>query len=112
MTVEVMTVISAVSIGVGIYGSIVGLRRNKTKDDKAEASEITTVIIKLENISKDLVEIKQEFRNEIKTIKTEAAASHDDIIRIDASLKSAWNAINELKGNFTRICINEKEKQN
>lgn len=110
MTVELMTVISVFSIGIGILGSIVGLRRNKSHDDKAEASEITTVIVKLENISKDLVEIKQEFRNEIKTIKIEAAASHDDIIRIDASLKSAWNAINEIKG-YTRM-YGKKEEDN
>lgn len=99
---EIMTVVSAVSIAIGICGTIFGLRRNKTIDDKGEAAQITTVIVKLENITKELLEIKSEFRSEIKVIKTDTLANHDDIIRIDTSLKSAWNAINEIKGNFKK----------
>lgn len=96
MTVEVMTVITVISVALGIYGTIVGLRRNKTQDDKSDASQITTVIVKLENITTELLEIKSEFRSEIKTIKTDTLANHDDIIRIDESLKSAWKQINSI----------------
>lgn len=103
MTIEVMTVITILSISIGIYGTLLGIRRNKTQDDKGEASQITTVIVKLENITKDLLEIKQEFRTEIKNIKTDTLSNHDDIIRIDTSLKSAWNAINEIKGNLKKV---------
>lgn len=96
MTIEVMTAISIVSVAIGIYGSIVGLRRNKSQDDKADASQITTVIVKLENIASELLEIKQEFRTEIKNIKNDGLKNHDDIIRIDESLKSAWKQINSI----------------
>ena len=100
---DLMTVVSAISIAIGICGTVFGLRRNKTIDDKGEAAQITTVIVKLENITKELLEIKNEFRTEIKNIKVDTLANHDDIIRIDTSLKSAWNAINEIKGNFKKV---------
>lgn len=103
MTVEVMTVITVISVALGIYGTIVGLRRNKTQDDKSDASQITTVIVKLENITTELLEIKNEFRTEIKNIKAQSTENTKDIIRIDESLKSCWNVINEMKGNLKKI---------
>lgn len=97
-----MSVITIISVGVGVYGGIVGLKRNKSMDDKNDASQLTTVIVKLENITTELLEIKNEFRTEIKNIKNITHENTKDIIRIDESLKSCWNVINEMKGNYKK----------
>lgn len=77
----------------GIINIIIGLVRNKGKDDKAEQSEMTTVIVKLENISTQLVEIKADN----KTIREEMQRQNEKLVRLDESLKSAWNAINKMQ---------------
>ena len=69
------------------------MKRNKSTDDKKEATEMTTVIVKLENISKDTGEIKKD----MKSVKDEVKHNTEKIIRLDESLKSAWKAINRLQ---------------
>lgn len=93
MTVELATLISIVSVGFAILSGVFNMKRNKTTDDKKEATEMTTVIVKLENISKDTGEIK----NDIKSVKDEVKHNSESIIRLDESLKSAWKAINRLQ---------------
>ena len=48
MTVEVAILVSAVSLGFAIYSGVTNMKRNKATDDKKEATEMTTVIVKLE----------------------------------------------------------------
>lgn len=93
MQIEVMTAITIVSILIGIYGTVKGLQSSKSKEDKAEATENAMIITKLEGISKDTTEIK----NEIKSIKADTKQNSEQIIRIDESLKGAWRAINKLQ---------------
>lgn len=90
---EVTILISVVSVAFALYSGISNLKRNKAADDRKEASEMTTVIVKLENISKDTGEIK----NDIKSVKDEVKHNSESIIRLDESLKSAWKAINRLQ---------------
>ena len=94
MTIEVAVLISALSVAFAIYQGIVNLKRNKAADDKTEASEMTTVIVKLEGISKDTSEIK----NDIKDVKNDVKHNSESIIRLDESLKSAWKIINHMQG--------------
>ena len=94
MAIEVMTLITIVSIVVGVYGTVKGLQSSKTKEDKAEATENATIIAKLETINSNLLEVK----NEMKSLKEETRKNSDSIIRMDESLKSAWKAINILQG--------------
>lgn len=93
MTVELAILISAVSLGFAIYSGVANLKRNKTTDDKKEATEMTTVIVKLEGISRDTSEIK----NDLKSVKEDVKHNSEQIIRMDESLKSAWKAINKLQ---------------
>jgi len=94
MSIEIALLISIVSAAFGVAGTVIGIRRNKTADDKKEASEMTTVIIKLESISSDTAEIK----NDMKGVKGDVKHNSEQIIRMDESLKSAWKAINRLQG--------------
>lgn len=77
----------------GIMSSFLNLRRNKSADDKADASEMATITAKLESINNNTLEIK----NEIKSIKEETRKNSEQIIRMDESLKSAWRAINKIQ---------------
>ena len=86
MTVEVAILVSAVSLGFAIYSGVTNMKRNKATDDKKEATEMTTVIVKLEGISRDTSEIK----NDLKDVKS-------DVKKHDEPLKSAWKAINKLQ---------------
>lgn len=93
MTIEVALLISIVSLGFALYSGISNLKRNKSSDDKKEATEMTTVIIKLEGIQKDTAEIKSD----LKGVKDDIKNHTEQIIRLDESLKSAWKAINNLQ---------------
>ena len=63
MTVEVAVLISGVSLAFALYQGITNMKRNKTQDDKSDASQLTTVIVKLENIGEGVNEIKSDIKN-------------------------------------------------
>ena len=63
MTIEVALLISGVSVAFGIYQGVSNLRRNNRNDEKNDVSQLTTVIVKLENIGNDISEIKNDMRN-------------------------------------------------
>lgn len=105
ISIEAALLISAVSLGFSIYTGIAGLKRNKSSDDKREASELTTVIVKLEGISRDTAEIK----NDLKSLKEDVKGNTEKIIRLDESLKSAWKRINFLEGKGKGVMFDDEE---
>lgn len=62
MTPEISAIITVISVAFAIFSGIIAIRRNNRTDDRASASEITTVIVKLENIADDVKEIKENIR--------------------------------------------------
>ena len=94
MTIEVSLLLTGLSVAFAIYLGISNMKRNKAVDDKKEASELTTVIVKLENIGKDTSEIKGDMKN----IRNDVKHNSEHIIRLEESLKSAWKVINILQG--------------
>lgn len=106
MTIEVALLISGVSMAFAIFQGITNLKRNKAVDDKKEASEMTTVIVKLENIGKDTSEIKNDLRN----IRNDVKNNSENIVRLDESLKSAWKIINHLQGADVHIEPTRKDE--
>ncbi len=92
MTIEIALLISIASVFFAIVFGINSMRRGQKADDKKEQSDMTTVIVKLENIQAATNEIK----NDIKSVKADVRANSEDIVRMDESLKSAWKRINEL----------------
>lgn len=89
MTIEVALLISGVSLAFGIYTGITNLKRNQKTDTKQDTAELTTVIVKLENIGNGIAEIKSEMSN----MKNEVREQRDNQIRLEESLKSAWKRI-------------------
>ncbi|MCR5777290.1 MAG: hypothetical protein K6G84_07745 [Lachnospiraceae bacterium] len=93
--VETAIAISFASSAFAIFAGIVNMNRNRRTDDKKDASELTTVIVKLEGISRDVYEIK----NDLKDVKQDVKKHDELIIRLDEGLKTAWKAIEKLQGN-------------
>lgn len=92
MTIEVALVISALSLAFGIYQGVSSMKRAQRHDDKHDATQLTTVIVKLENIGAGISEIKADMRN----IKDEVRELRDRIIKVEDSTKSAHRRIEEL----------------
>ncbi len=85
MTIETSVLISVVSVGFAVYMGLTNIKRNKTSDDKTDASQLTTVIVKLENIGNGITEIKNEMGN----VKNDLKDSRDRIIVVEESTKAA-----------------------
>ncbi|MBP5332384.1 MAG: hypothetical protein J6Y89_11095 [Lachnospiraceae bacterium] len=92
MTIEVALLISFLGVFFAIFFGALNNRRSQKAEDRREQSDMTTVIVKLESISSDTNEIK----NDIKSLKSDVRHNSENIIRLDESLKSAWKRINEL----------------
>ena len=92
MTIEVALVISALSLAFGIYQGVTNMKRNRTADDKKDATQLTTVIVKLENISAGISDIKSDMRN----VKDEVKEMRERLIKVEDSAKNAHRRIDEL----------------
>lgn len=93
MTIEVALIISFVSVAFGLWSGMVNIKRNAKNDTKADASELTTVIVKLENIGNDTTEIKSE----MKSLKTDLKETRERIIKCEESAKQAHKRIDSLE---------------
>ena len=90
---ELSYLISILSL---IVASIVGftnLRRNNSADDKKQSAEMTTVIVKLENINTGINEIKADVRN----VKSEVQELRERIVVVEQSTKSLHKRVDEIK---------------
>lgn len=93
MQVEIAIVISIISLAFGIYQGIANLKRNQKFDDKKDATEMTTVIVKLENIGNGITEIKSELSN----VKNDIKEDRERIIRVEESAKQAHKRLDCLE---------------
>lgn len=94
MTIEVALLISGISLAFGIYQGIANLKRNKATDDKKDATEMTTVIVKLESIGIGVTEIKSDMKN----IRQDLQDLRERVVVVEQSTKSAHHRINTLEG--------------
>lgn len=94
MTIEIALVISALSLIFAVYSGVTSMKRSAKYDDTKEATELTTVIVKLENISNGIAEIKNEMGN----IKIDVKDLRNRLIIVEQSLKQAHKRIDTLEG--------------
>ena len=95
MTPEISMVITVISVSFAIFSGIMAMRRNARMDDQKYQSEITTVIVKLENIADDTKEIKEQIKGlddrlheldrRVTIVEQKAEKAH---VRLDESLGS------------------------
>ncbi len=92
MTIEIALIISAISLGFGIYQGVSNLKRNDRQDNRAEATQITAVIVKLETIGEGVNEIKLDMRN----IKNEIKDIRERLTKVEESTKSAHHRLDDM----------------
>lgn len=94
MQVEIPILISFLSLCVAVVVGVSSVRRNQATDDKKEASEMTTLIVKLENINNGVNEIKSDMRN----MRNDIQDLRDRLIIVEQSTKSAHHRLDGLDG--------------
>jgi peptidoglycan hydrolase CwlO-like protein len=93
MTIEVALVISGISLAFGLFQGISNLKRNQTNDAKNDASQLTTVIVKLENIGTGITRIESE----VMSLKADFKEDHERLVKAEESTKQAHKRITECK---------------
>ena len=99
-----MIEVSLLSIGFAIFSGVINLKRNQTHDDKLEATQLTSVIVKLENISTGVTEIKSE----IKSVKEDTKKNSERLTRVEESAKQAHKRLDGIEP-FIRRRADEHE---
>lgn len=92
MTIEVALLISIVSVSFSIF---FGIKNNKKSDEKDIAERIardTRTDMKLDEISKDVKEVKETVRN----IQNDVKDHEGRIVKCEASLKAEHKRLDEL----------------
>lgn len=92
MQIEVPTLISVLSLIIAAIVGISSVKRNRTSDDRREASEMTTLIVKLENIADGVNEIKADMRN----VKSDIQELRERLIKVEQSTSSAHKRIDDI----------------
>lgn len=93
MKIEIMALVTVVSVCCSIYFGLSGFRRNQKSDDKKEATESTSLFIKMENIGNGVNEIKSD----IKSIRDENKESRERLIIVEQSAKQAHKRIDQIE---------------
>ena len=104
MTIDVSLVISILSVGFAIFAGVTNMKRNKECDDKKESAELTTVIVKLENINNDTKDIK----NELRSIRTEVSDLRERVTIAEQAAKSLHHRVDKIEERIVKEQENEK----
>lgn len=87
-------IIAALSLTVSAIVGFFGLKRALSSDTKSSATEMTTVIIKLETISSSVAEIKSD----VRSMRSDVQDLRDRLIVVEQSVKSAHHRIDTIEG--------------
>ena len=93
MSIDISLLVAIISTCSAVFFGAQALKRNRTTDDKADATQLATVIVKLDAVGTTVNEIKADMR----THKTEQQYLRDKIIAIESSVKSAHKRIDGLE---------------
>jgi len=98
MTIDVPILISGLSLLVAVIVAITSIRGRNASVDKQEASQITTLIVKLENIAEGVNEIKADMRS----MRNDVQELRDRMVIVEQSTKSAHHRLDAIVGNKER----------
>ena len=90
------TVLSLIIAGLCLFFTvfrIVNMKRNNKADVKADTTDMTTVIIKLENISTGIAEIKSD----MSCMKKDFDGIKERLVRVEESSKQAHHRIDKIE---------------
>ena len=93
MEMYITLLISFVSLLFGVYSGVASMRRSARAEHKQDASELTMVIVKLEDISVGISEIKGDMSN----VKGDIRELTERLIVAEQQIKQANKRIDEIK---------------
>lgn len=93
MGIDLSLIIAIISVAFTVIMTVFTLKRNKSLDDRQDATQTAVVIAKLENIGNDTVEIKKDIR-EIRD-KNEMFSTRLTIVEKD--MKTLWSKVDALR---------------
>ena len=70
MTIELTILISVISVSVAVISFAVTQRRNLKQEDTEDATQLTTIIVKLGHMQDDMKDLKEEMRGLSQEIKS------------------------------------------
>ncbi len=85
--------ISAVSLVFGIYTGVFSIKRSTRKDERRDASELATVMVKLEDIVEGIGEIKSDIAN----VKVDIKELTERLIVAEQRIRQADKTIDEMQ---------------
>ena len=94
IAVEAGTIIAILSLIVAALVGFTNIKRNQSADNRQAATEITTVIVKLDMINTSLAEMKADVRNQ----RVELQELRDKVITVEQACKSAHQRIDTIQG--------------
>ena len=95
MTIELSTaiIISVLSLGFSVYMGLKNNKRTDTKDVEERVKENTRINMKLDAISNNTTDIK----NEVSEMRKETNSHDNRIIKVEESVKSAHHRIDGIE---------------
>lgn len=96
--IETSTLVSVLAVAIAGIGLFLNWKNGNKADDQKEATEITTVIVKLENINNDTKDIK----NELKNVRNEVSELRERVIVAEQSSKSLHRRVDLIEDKFCK----------
>ena len=92
MTIEVALLISMLSVSGALIFGFKNMNRNERKDNAEEITQMTTMVVKLENIATGISEIKTDMRS----VKSEMNDMRERLTIVEQATKSAHRRLDEM----------------
>lgn len=90
-TSEIAVLVAAAAMIVSLVFNVISTRRGTREDTQRSASNTAAVIIKLENISSDIKEIKTDVRG----VKDDVKELRERVVVVEQSTKQAHKRLDE-----------------
>lgn len=93
MTIEVMTLITGISVTLGIISTVINLRRNNKADTKTTIIETANLNNKIDNVLIGISELKVK----LNTIEADQKDSRERIIILEQNVKTLFKTVNQIQ---------------
>lgn len=94
MKIDIAVILPIAALVVSAIATFTNLRRNRAHDDRQEASSLTTLLVKIENINNGINEIKSDMRG----VRADIQDVRERLVLVEQSVKSAHHRIDTLEG--------------
>lgn len=98
MTIELALLVSVVSVCFSVYFGLKNNKRSDTQELQTRIAENTRLNVKLDEIARNIVEIKEDIRLQKKEVQSLA----ERMARVEASTKQAHHRIDRIEEKESR----------